>query len=76
MLLIVLWRWKEVQVIPNFTMGTFRSNKETEMGQGDPEWKAVIIGHPSGKMRRMNLLEMGAWSRWTEIRKLNKLIKE
>jgi hypothetical protein len=37
------------------------------------DWKPVVIGNPSGKMRRMNLLEMGKWSRWSEIRRLNLL---
>ncbi|PPJ55471.1 hypothetical protein CBER1_08040 [Cercospora berteroae] len=77
LLLIVLWRWKDVQVIPSFTSSTRGESKEFgDLNQADPEWKPVVIGHPSGKMRRMNLLEMGAWSRWTEIRKLNKLVKE
>lgn len=76
MLYVVLWRWKEVQVIPNFTMGTFKGDNDRDPSQGDPDWKAVIIGHPSGKVRRMNLLEMGDWTRWTEIRKLNKLIRD
>ncbi|KAM3425322.1 hypothetical protein BST61_g7269 [Cercospora zeina] len=77
LLLIVLWRWKDVQVIPSFTSATGRGSKEvSDPSQADPEWKPVVIGRPSGRMRRMNLLEMGAWSRWTEIRKLNKLVKE
>jgi hypothetical protein len=42
-------------------------------GDRKSEWKAVIIGNPSGKMRRMNLLETGKWSRWSEIRRLNLL---
>jgi hypothetical protein len=45
------------------------------MGRGS-DWKAVVIGNPSGKMRRMSVLELGNLSRWTEIRKLNFLIKE
>ncbi|KAF2211689.1 hypothetical protein CERZMDRAFT_98119 [Cercospora zeae-maydis SCOH1-5] len=76
LLLIVLWRWNDVQVIPSFTSGTATGSKEFgDSSQADPEWRPVVIGRPSGKMRRMNLLEMGAWSRWTEIRKLNKLVK-
>jgi hypothetical protein len=78
----VLWRFKEVQVIPNYTFGTRRDTaaweefKELEkMGRGQ-DWKAVVIGNPSGKMRRMSLLELGSLSRWTEIRKLNMLLKE
>jgi hypothetical protein len=78
----VLWRFKEVQVIPNYTFGTRRDTaaweefKELEnMGRGQ-DWRAVVIGNPSGKMRRMSLLELGSLSRWTEIRKLNMLLKE
>jgi MFS family permease len=81
LLTAVLWRFREVQVIPNHTFGTRRDTaawaefKDLEkIGRG-ADWKAVVIGHPSGKMRRMNVLEMGALSRWTEIRKLNYLIK-
>lgn len=63
---LVVWRWKEVQVIPSFTSGEGK----------DSEWKAVVIGKPSGKMRRMNLLELGWWSRWGEVRRLNRLVRE
>jgi MFS family permease len=81
LLTAVLWRFKEVQVIPNHTFGTRRDTaawqefKDLEkMGRGS-DWKAVVIGNPSGKMRRMSLMELGALSRWTEIRKLNFLLK-
>jgi MFS family permease len=81
LLTLVLWRFKEVQVIPNHTFGTRRDTaawydfKDLEkMGRGS-DWKAVVIGNPSGKMRKMSVLEFGALSRWTEIRKLNFLLK-
>lgn len=80
LLVSVLWRFRSVQVIPNHTFGTRRDTaawqefKELEkLGRGN-DWKAVVIGNPSGKMRRMSVLELGALSRWTEIRKLNFLI--
>ena len=77
--IIVLWRWKEVQVVPNNAFGTNTKNNGGTIvwgpGAEDPEWKPVIIGNPSGKMRRMNMLELGGLSRWTEIRKLNKLVR-
>ncbi|KAL2351171.1 major facilitator superfamily domain-containing protein [Cryomyces antarcticus] len=79
LLILALWRFKSVQVIPNHTFGTRRGSKQWRGGSAatdDAYWKPVIIGNPSGKMRRMSLLELGAQSRWTEIRKLNKLIKE
>ena len=81
LLTAVLVRFKEVQVIPNHTFGTRRDTAAWEefkdlekMGRG-ADWKAVVIGNPSGKMRRMSVLEMGSLSRWTEIRKLNFLLK-
>ncbi|USP79135.1 hypothetical protein yc1106_06409 [Curvularia clavata] len=81
LLILVVLRFKSVQVIPNHTFGTRRDTAAWEefkdlekMGRGS-DWKAVVIGNPSGKFRRMNVLELGALSRWTEIRKLNFLIK-
>ena len=73
--IIVLWRWRELQVIPNHIFGTKKGSIAWGPGAEDPEWKPVIIGNPSGKMRRMSLLELGSLSRWTEIRKLNKLTR-
>lgn len=76
LLVLVLWRMKSIQVIPDGAFGTKRGS--TAWGaamQQDDYWKPVIIGNPSGKVRRMNLLEMGSMSRWTEIRKLNKLTR-
>ncbi|KAL1302772.1 hypothetical protein AAFC00_003119 [Neodothiora populina] len=77
LLSVVLWRFRSIQVIPNHALGTARSSHDWQVKEAehDPYFKPVIIGNPSGKVRRMNLLETGAWSRWTEIRKLNKLIK-
>lgn len=82
LLTIALWRFKSTQVIPNHL---FSDNKfgAAEAGdkrdsvasmQSDKSWRAVIIGNPSGKYRRMNLLELGGLSRWTEIRRLNRLL--
>jgi hypothetical protein len=84
--IVVLWRWRELQVIPSNAYAfdssvSFGKREGNGNGTGwsagvdDPEWKPVIIGNPSGKMRRMNMLELGGLSRWTEIRKLNKLIR-
>lgn len=79
LLTISLWRFKTVQVIPNhlfggnFGSGTDKRDSIASM-QSDKSWRAVIIGNPSGKFRRMNLLELGGLSRWTEIRRLNRLL--
>lgn len=74
LLTLVLWRWKETKVIPDAAFGDRR--KSEMWGDVDEFWKPVIIGNPSGKFRRMSVLELGGLSRWTEIRKLNKLVKE
>lgn len=85
LLLIVLWRWKGVQVIPDSVVTELRRQSAVQKfnraapaagpgGRGSlSDWKVVVIGNPSGKMRRMNLLEMGRWSRWSEVRRLNLL---
>ncbi|KAI7615185.1 MFS general substrate transporter [Hortaea werneckii] len=87
--MFIMWRWKEVQVIPNSVFGAATRKGSTAwnnnaaggpaVGGGggaadDTDWKAVVIGNPSQKMRRINLLEMGSQTRWTEIRKLNRLM--
>lgn len=76
-LILVLLRWKEVQVIPDSAYATWRKSIADLDDNPDAwkDWTPVIIGNPSGKMRRMNMLEMGEWSRWTEIRKLNRLTR-
>ncbi|KAI4847643.1 hypothetical protein E4T44_04400 [Aureobasidium sp. EXF-8845] len=68
---LVMWRFRSVQVIPNGAFGS-RGGGSLD-AKADQDWKPVVIGNPSGKMRRMNLLELGSFSRWTEIRKLNNL---
>ena len=75
LLAAVLFRWKNVQVIPDNALGDRRDSKAWEewgrTGGDRPDWMPVIIGNPSGKIRRMSVLELGALSRWSEIRKLN-----
>lgn len=67
LLIGVLWRFKEVQIIPSQRFGT------NVLTGPENEWKPIIIGRPSGTTRRMSLLELGAQSRWAEIRRRNKL---
>jgi hypothetical protein len=59
--------------------------QEEAVRQGAPDdptpeleepWRPIIIGNPSGKTRRMSILELGHLSRWSEIRRKNKLINE
>ena len=37
-------------------------------------WRPIMIGNPVGRARRVNVLELGALSRWTEIRRKNRLL--
>lgn len=69
LLMGVLWRFKEVQIIPTERFGT------NVLSGPENEWKPIIIGNPSGKTRRMSLLELGKQSRWSEIRRRNKLVE-
>lgn len=52
------------------------SNKSANPDPDPDLWRPILLGNPSAKMRRMNILELGALSRWTEIRKVNRLIDE
>ncbi|TLD13496.1 uncharacterized protein PgNI_03022 [Pyricularia grisea] len=38
--------------------------------------RALLVGHPTGVHRWVSLLELGAMTRWTEIRRKNRLIDE
>ena len=74
----VLWRYREMQVVPNASK--MEVDKLGELGPGgggggggEEPWMPVIIGNPSGRTRRMSVLETGSMTRWTEIRKRNRL---
>ena len=67
LLIAALTRHRVVQVIPSERFGT------NVLSGPEDEWKPVIIGNPSGTTRRVSLLELGALSRWTEIRRRNRL---
>jgi hypothetical protein len=79
LLTLVLLRFKKVQVIPDTQLRpdfTTRRAKTMPIDGRIPseDWAPVIVGNPSGKVRRMNALELGSLSRWTEIRRLNRLL--
>ncbi|KAK7755941.1 hypothetical protein SLS62_001883 [Diatrype stigma] len=42
----------------------------------DVGWKPLILGNPTSAYRRINVIELGSLTRWTEIRKRNRLIDE
>lgn len=82
----VLWRFREVQIIPSQRFGTgagagTSANANVDAlknggGGAEEDWKPIIIGNPSGTTRRMSLLEFGKMSRWSEIRRRNRLIRD
>ncbi|OIW23614.1 hypothetical protein CONLIGDRAFT_686540 [Coniochaeta ligniaria NRRL 30616] len=106
LLLAVLVRFKNVQIIPeakkvemekwtNIRRESIRRRSVTPVSGGrrwslapvpqpafantmteEELWRPAIIGNPSSKERRVNVLELGHLTRWTEIRKKNRLIDE
>lgn len=92
LLLLTLIRFASVQIVPKCKskeMDTLvearrRSTIRRASMPDDPQavleeeraWRPVMIGNPTSKKRRMNLLELGSLSRWQEIRKKNRLIDE
>lgn len=66
-LIVALTRMKAVQIVPTQRYGT------NILSGPEDERKPIIIGHPSGMTRRISLLELGKISRWTEIRKRNRV---
>ncbi|RDA85820.1 hypothetical protein CP532_5771 [Ophiocordyceps camponoti-leonardi (nom. inval.)] len=90
MLLVVLVRFAEVQIIPkckseamdrlvevrrrSSTRRASMPDDARAMMEEERAWQPCMIGNPTGKKRRMNVLELGGLTRWQEIRKKNKLI--
>lgn len=64
-LTVVLYKWKDVQMIPE--------NQDGDSDEGPDLWEPVILGSPSGLMRKINILEAGEYTRWSEIRRRNRL---
>ena len=67
LLIAALTRYKAVQIIPSERFGT------NILSGPEDEWKPVIIGNPSGTTRRVSMVELGTLSRWSEIRRRNRL---
>ncbi|RYO99746.1 hypothetical protein DL764_006734 [Monosporascus ibericus] len=44
--------------------------------EDDVGWIPLVLGNPSSTHRRINILELGSLTRWTEIRKRNHLIDQ
>ncbi|PMD30245.1 MFS general substrate transporter [Hyaloscypha variabilis F] len=85
LLLGTLVRFTEVQIIPDskkeemdrYHNARRASQLRAQTGlEEDEPWRPVIIGNPHHHTRRMCLLELGSMSRFSEIRKKNKLVDE
>ena len=82
LLLGVLYRFRDVQIIPNSKQDEMQRWKNARRtwailraeGIEQPEWRPVVIGNPTHTMRRMCILEMGGMTRWSEIRRKNHLV--
>jgi len=60
----VLWRWKSVQMLPT---------EAQRAGRRQSKWQPTILGKSAGLMRKLTLLELGQQTRWSEIRKRNRV---
>ncbi|KAL6892524.1 major facilitator superfamily domain-containing protein [Trichoderma longibrachiatum] len=92
MLLLILARFTDVQIIPNSKLeemdrliearrrSTIRRasmpDDQQAVVEEEKAWRPAMLGNPIGKKRRMNVFELGSMSRWQEIRKKNKLVDE
>lgn len=63
----VLVRYKTVRMVPS------RRPSMDLHGRRRSTREPVIIGNPSGMTRRVNILELGSQTRWSEIRRINRL---
>lgn len=64
LLTMVLWRWKTVQMIPS---------QRVRQNRAGSSWEPVVLGEPSGWSRKISVLEAGRQTRWSEIRRRNRL---
>ena len=85
LLLLVLVRIKDVQIIPDAKKDDLSKWKNARRAsafmraQGaevEEPWRPFIIGNPTHHTRRVNILEMGTLTRWEEIRRKNRLVDE
>ena len=67
LLTVVLWRWRTVKMIPSL------STPADILKRQGTTWAPVILGKPSGTDRKISILEAGRQSRWSEIRRRNRV---
>ncbi|KAH8599435.1 major facilitator superfamily domain-containing protein [Bisporella sp. PMI_857] len=82
LLLLVLMRFRYVQIVPNSKkedMAKYmEARRKSAAARGDDlddeSLRPIIIGNPTHHTRRMNILELGSMSRFSEIRRKNHLV--
>jgi hypothetical protein len=67
LLAIVLVRWRSVPILPSAPKFVDPHDRRTTM------WEPVILGNPSGTTRKINILESGRQTRFSEIRRRNRV---
>ena len=67
LLTVVLVRFKSVRMIPD------QEPSPRKLVKRKTNWRPIIIGSPSGTLRKISILEAGRQSRWSEIRSRNRL---
>ena len=65
LLAIILTRVQTVKMIPDRKPQTTPSKED--------KWEPVVLGNPSGTTRKISLLEAGRQTRWSEIRRRNRI---
>ena len=74
---IEMEKWTELRREKWRSRSSAPSNRSNQNAMTDEDiWRPIIIGNPSSKTRRVNILELGGLTRWTDIRKKNRLIDE
>jgi hypothetical protein len=67
LLTIVLVRFRVVRMIPD------AGSTVEHLKRSATAWEPVVLGHPSGTTRKISILEVGRLTRWSEIRRRNRL---
>ena len=66
LLALVLWHWRSVQMIPS-------QHSNERLARRQTDWEPVVFREPSGITRKLSILELGRQTRWSEIRRRNRL---
>lgn len=72
LLTLVLVRWRVVRMIPEAPP----EFAPQFMTRANTTWEPIILGRPSGTTRKISILELGKETRWSEIRRKNRLMEE